>query len=339
MNQREKLNKLRGRNDLVDIIFYSFKKSKHAHINEHELKRLEHSISSIREFNNEIIVYLFCDDASFIPTDFILEYSVRVEPFEEGFDHDMLNAWSIHRWYNLQYFHKDHNLLYVDSDTIFYTDPKYLFDTYCVHDVYGREEFGFRNDPKVSGGKRIREQLDLVDVCIYDLGGKVEMYKYCLGVVLLNNSVHKKIVGCLDELSDLMEKFKKNECLMPLPNRRIVDEYAVWIIFSRLGLSNGLFGVQDVTQGWLEEKHRETFNPVLLHYTTLKEQKFARSDEKYANLRRDAMELGEDIDPYHTYTDTQHIPQEYLEMVAEETPFIEMESGGEEFICEEDYND
>ena len=115
-----------------------------------------------------------------------------------------------------------------------------------------------------------------------------------------------------------MEKFKKNEYLMPLPNRRIVDEYAVWIIFSRLGLSNGLFGIQDVTQGYLEHKHQETFNPVVLHYTTLNEQKFARSDSKYANLLRDAVALGKDIDPYHEYADTQHIPQEYLELVATE---------------------
>ena len=338
MNQREKLDQLRGRNKHEDIIFYSFKMNAKDHINDHEVRRLEHSIRSIREFNNEIPVYLFCDKPSFIPLYFSTHYKVSVQQFQKGFDHDMLNAWSIHRWYNLKFFKKSANILYVDSDTIFYHDPKYLFDTYCVYEVYGREEFGFKNDPTVSGGKKIREQVDLVDSCIFDLGGKVEMYKYCLGAVLLNN-VHKKIVKCLDELSELMEKFKANEILMPVPNRRIVDEYAVWIIFSRLGLSNGLFSVQDVTQGWLEDKHKETFNPVLLHYTTLKEQKFARSDEKYANLRRDSVELGEDIDPYHTYTNTQHIPQEYLEMVADETPFIEDESGGDEFIYEDEFND
>ena len=317
MNQREKLNKLRGRNDHEDIIFYSYKKSKIEHINTHELHRLEHSIKSIREFNNEISVYLFCDDPSLIPVYFRTHYSVNVLPFEDGFDHEMLNAWSIHRWYNLKYFQQEANILYVDSDTIFNHDPKYLFDTYCTHQVYGREEFGFKNDPTVSGGKRIREQVDMVDACIYDLGGKVEMYKYCLGVVLLNN-VHHQIVDSLGELSELMEQFKQHQVLMPLPNRRIVDEYAVWIIFSRLKLTNGLFGIQDVTQGYLEEKHRETFNPVVLHYTTLKEQKFARSDPKYANLLRDHVALGKDIDPYHEYADTQHIPQEYLEIVASE---------------------
>ena len=338
MNQREKLNKLRGRNDHEDIIFYSYKKSKIEHINTHELHRLEHSIKSIREFNNEISVYLFCDDPSLIPVYFRTHYSVNVLPFEDGFDHEMLNAWSIHRWYNLKYFQQEANILYVDSDTIFNHDPKYLFDTYCTHQVYGREEFGFKNDPSVSGGKRIREQVDMVDACIYDLGGKVEMYKYCLGVVLLNN-VHHQIVDSLGELSELMEQFKQHQVLMPLPNRRIVDEYAVWIIFSRLKLTNGLFGIQDVTQGYLEEKHRETFNPVVLHYTTLKEQKFARSDPKYANLIRDHVALGKDIDPYHEYADTQHIPQEYLELVAEKPQPVEDDSDGDDFIYEEVFND
>ena len=338
MNQREKLNKLRGRNNHEDLIFYSFKKSKIDHINTHELHRLEHSIKSIREFNNEISVYLFCDDPSIIPVYFRTHYSVNVLPFEDGFDHEMLNAWSIHRWYNLKYFQQEANILYVDSDTIFNHDPKYLFDTYCTHQVYGREEFGFKNDPTVSGGKRIREQVDMVDACIYDLGGKVEMYKYCLGVVLLNN-VHHQIVDSLNELSELMEQFKKHQVLMPLPNRRIVDEYAVWIIFSRLKLTNGLFGIQDVTQGYLEEKHRETFNPVVLHYTTLKEQKFARSDPKYANLIRDHIALGKDIDPYHEYADTQHIPQEYLELVAEKPQPVEDDSDGDDFIYEEVFND
>ena len=338
MNQREKLNKLRGRNNHEDLIFYSFKKSKIDHINTHELHRLEHSIKSIREFNNEISVYLFCDDPSIIPVYFRTHYSVNVLPFEDGFDHEMLNAWSIHRWYNLKYFKQEANILYVDSDTIFNDDPKYLFDTYCTHQVYGREEFGFKNDPTVSGGKRIREQVDMVDACIYDLGGKVEMYKYCLGVVLLNN-VHHQIVDSLNELSELMEQFKKHQVLMPLPNRRIVDEYAVWIIFSRLKLTNGLFGIQDVTQGYLEEKHRETFNPVVLHYTTLKEQKFAHSDPKYANLIRDHIALGKDIDPYHEYADTQHIPQEYLELVAEKPQPVEDDSDGDDFIYEDVFND
>jgi len=211
----------------------------------------------------------------------------------------MLSAWSIHRWYNLKYF-KDRscNILYLDSDTIFYDNPQYLFDTYCHHDVYGREEFGFRHDPNTGGGRGIRESLDKVDAAIYDLGGKCEVHKYCLGVILMNNNFHNEIINRLDELTELMQLFKFSEVLMPIPNPRIIDQYAVWIIFSRLELNGGMFASQDVTMGFKERKHEEFFNPVVLHYTTKGEQGLAESDEKYANLIRDTDELGAEIDPY-----------------------------------------
>ena len=284
----------------MNIVFYSYKKSIHAHINDHELKRLDHSIRSLREFNNEIPVYLFCDDPAFIPPYFRLNYNVNVLPFVDGFDHTMLSAWSIHRWYNLRYF-KDQssNILYLDSDTIFYDDVQYIFDTYSRYDVYGREEFGFRHDPNTGGGKGIREKLTRVDQAISALGGKESVYKYCCGVILLNNNTHTKIINKLDELTELMNIFKNGAQLMPIPNSRIVDQYAVWIILSRLSSTGGMFGIQDVTMGYIEEKHQEFFNPVILHYTTKGEQEFAESDPKYNNLLRDVDELSEDIDPYH----------------------------------------
>ena len=284
----------------MNIVFYSYKKSIHAHINDHELKRLDHSIRSLRDFNNEISVYLFCDDPAFIPPYFRLNYNVNVLPFVDGFDHNMLSAWSIHRWYNLKYFEdQSSNILYLDSDTIFYDDVQYIFDTYSRYDVYGREEFGFRHDPNTGGGKGIREKLTRVDQAIYALGGKESVYKYCCGVILLNNNIHTKIISKLDELTELMNIFKNGAQLMPIPNSRIVDQYAVWIILSRLSSTGGMFGIQDVTMGYIEEKHQEFFNPVILHYTTKGEQEFAESNPKYNNLLRDVDELAGDIAPYH----------------------------------------
>ena len=284
----------------MNLVFYSYKKSAHDHINDHELKRLDHSIRSLRDFNNEIPVYLFCDDPAFIPPYFRLNYNVNVLPFVDGFDHNMLSAWSIHRWYNLKYFEdQSSNILYLDSDTIFYDDVQYIFDTYSRYDVYGREEFGFRHDPKTGGGNGIREKLTRVDQAISALGGKESVYKYCCGVILLNNNIHTKIINKLDELTELMNIFKNGAQLMPIPNSRIVDQYAVWIILSRLSSTGGMFGIQDVTMGYIEEKHQEFFNPVILHYTTKGEQEFAESDPKYNNLLRDVDELSEDIDPYH----------------------------------------
>ena len=284
----------------MNIVFYSYKKSIHAHINDHELKRLDHSIRSLRDFNNEIPVYLFCDDPAFIPPYFRLNYNVNVLPFVDGFDHNILSAWSIHRWYNLKYFEdQSSNILYLDSDTIFYDDVQYIFDTYSRYDVYGREEFGFSHDPNTGGGKGIREKLTRVDQAISALGGKESVYKYCCGVILLNNNIHTKIINKLDELTELMNIFKNGAQLMPIPNSRIVDQYAVWIILSRLSSTGGMFGIQDVTMGYIEEKHQEFFNPVILHYTTKGEQEFAESDPKYNNLLRDVDQLSEDIDPYH----------------------------------------
>ena len=56
----------------MNIVFYSYKINRNSHINDHELKRLDHSISSLRKFNHEIPVYLFCDDPEFIPPYFSL---------------------------------------------------------------------------------------------------------------------------------------------------------------------------------------------------------------------------------------------------------------------------
>ena len=286
----------------MNIVFYSYKINRNSHINDHELKRLDHSISSLRKFNHEIPVYLFCDDPEFIPPYFSLEYDVRVLPFEKAHNHGML---FIHKWYNLKFFDKrsgefdDSNILYVDSDTLFYGDVQYLFDHYNYAEVFGREEFGFRHDPNTGGGKDIRKALDYVDQCIVDAGGKTQIYKYCMGVMLFNNGLHLDIIDRLGELVELMLKIKDNKIPYPVPNPRIIDEYAMWVILSRIGVTGGLFGVQDVTQGYIEQKHEEFFNPIVLHYTTKGEQQLAENDERYSNLLRDVDEYGEQIDPFH----------------------------------------
>ena len=286
----------------MNIVFYSYVKSRSSHINDHEMKRLDHSISSLREFNNEIPVYLFCDDPAIVPLYFRTHYDVNVLPFEKQYSHGML---FIYKWFNFKFFDKkdgefdDANILYLDSDTVFYGDVQYLFDHYNYREVFGREEFGFRHDPNIGGGKNIRKALDYVDQCIEEAGGKGHIYKYCTGVMLFNKGVHLDIIDRLGELVELMFKLKDGKMPYPVPNPRIVDEYALWIILSRMGTDGGLFGAQDVTQGYIEEKHEEFFNPIVIHYTTKGEQIMAEADERFTNLRRDVDEVSEDIDPYH----------------------------------------
>ena len=285
-----------------NIVFYSYKSSHYDHVNDHELKRFDHSINSLRKFNNEIPVYLFCDDPEIIPPHFSLEYDVTILPFEKAHTHGML---FIYRWHNLKFFDKrsgefdNANILYVDSDTLFYGDVQYLFEHYNYAEVFGREEFGFRHDPNTGGGKDIRKSLDYVDKCIVDAGGTTQIYKYCMGVMLFNNGLHLDIIDRLGELVDLMFKLKDSKIPYPVPNPRIIDEYAMWVILSRIGVIGGLFGIQDVTQGYVEQKHKEFFNPIVMHYTTKGEQQLAQDDERYSNLLRDVDEYGEQIDPFH----------------------------------------
>ena len=281
---------------MTNIVYYSYRKSIHDHINDHELRRFEHSISTLRDFNNEIPVYLFCDDPALIPLYFRTHYNVNVLPFVKQVKHGML---FIYRWFNLKYFKEEANILYVDSDTIFYGDVQYLFDHYNYAEVFGREEFGFRHDPNTGGGKNIREALDYVDQCIEEAGGQGHIYKYCMGVMLFNRGVHLDIVDRLGELVELMFKLKDGKIPYPVPNPRIIDEYAMWVLLSRMGVFGELFGVQDVTQGYVEQKHEEFFNPIVLHYTTKGEQQLAQDEERFSNLLRDVDEVSEDIDPYH----------------------------------------
>ena len=281
---------------MTDLVYYSYKKSIHDHINDHELKRFEHSIRSLRDFNDEIPVYLFCDDPAFIPLYFRTHYNVNVLPLVKQVKHGML---FIYRWFNLNYFKEEANILYVDSDTVFYGDVQYLFDHYNYAEVFGREEFGFRHDPNTGGGKNIRDALDYVDQCIEEAGGQGHIYKYCMGVMLFNRGVHLDIVERLGELVELMFKLKDGKIPYPVPNPRIIDEYAMWVLLSRMGVFGELFGVQDVTQGYVEQKHEEFFNPIVLHYTTKGEQQLAQDEERFGNLLREVDDISEDIDPYH----------------------------------------
>jgi hypothetical protein len=301
------LIRARGKKESRDVVMYSYRWNTHEHINTHEINRIIHSVKSLRKFNKTIPIYLFCSGTFKHQEDLLVEeYGVKIRQFEK-FDHDMLNSWSIHRWYNLKYFHdrtmgvrnQDYSILYVDSDTIFYDDVQYIFDTYCTYDVYGREEIGFRHCPITGSNKNIRFSLDVVDAAIYASGGRSHVYKYCTGVMLLNNNLHVKITDRINWLTRIMKQLQEGTAINPMPNPRILDQYGVWLLLSRLNTTCGLFGIQDVTHSYLEAKHQEYFNPVVLHYTTKDEQEFAKSNKKYHNLIRDTEDLGPEIDPYY----------------------------------------
>ena len=199
-------------------------------------------------------------------------------PFHESFTGEEPNAWCIHRWYNLALWaNEDLNVLYMDADTYVNGDIQLVFDNYRLDPVYGREELGFRHDPNLGVcGEDPRFYLDLVDASIVAQGGKTEVQKYCLGVILLNKSIHKLFTPeILKGYTDLLERIHRFEVFYSIPNYRIMDEFAFWVLLSRWRLRTSLFGDQDVSQTFLERKHENHFNPLILHYTTKDEEKFA----------------------------------------------------------------
>jgi len=293
-----------------NIVFYSFMESPHKpQIGEHEYKRLKISWSSLRKHNKDIEVRFCYSGAGKWVHDtpgakekldkwkqLAEEYDIDMYPFHESFTGEEPNAWCIHRWYNLALWENENlNVLYMDADTYVHGDIQQLFDIYSRDPVYGREECGFRHDPNYGvSGEDPRFFLDLVDASILAQGGKTEVQKYCLGVILLNHSVHKLFTPeILSYYTELLTRIHNFEVFYSIPNYRIMDEFAFWILLSRWSLRTSLFGNQDVSQTFMEVKHETHFNPLVLHYTTKDEEKFADWAPEFFGLSRNQEEREE----------------------------------------------
>jgi len=295
--------------DGKDVVFYSFMEAPDKpKIGEHEYKRLKISWSSLRKHNTDIEIRfcyserinLFRDPESELGKDrndslydkwasLCDDYGVEMYPFHESFIGNEPNAWCIHRWYNLALW-KDENLnvLYMDADTYVNGDIQLVFDIYKRDPVYGREELGFRHDPNLGVcGEDPRFYLDLIDASIMAQGGKTEVQKYCLGVILLNHSTHKLFTPeVLKDYTFLLQQIHTFKVFYSIPNYRIMDEFAFWVLLSRWSLRTSLFGNQDVSQTFMEQKHENHFNPLILHYTTKDEEKFADWSPEFFSLSR-----------------------------------------------------
>ena len=282
-----------------DIVFYSFMEAPgKPHIAQHEYKRLKISWSSLRKHNTDIEVRFCYNGSDEMWSELCDDFGIQMWPFHSSFTGKEPNAWCIHRWYNLALWENENlNVLYMDADTYVNGDIQLVFDIYRRDPVYGREELGFRHDPNLGvSGEDPRFYLDLVDASIMAQGGKTEVQKYCLGVILLNHSVHKLFTTeVLSYYTDLLERIHTFKVFYSIPNYRIMDEFAFWVLLSRFSLRTSLFGDQDVSQTFLEKKHDAHFNPVVLHYTTKDEEKFADWAPEFFCLSR-SMEAREDSD-------------------------------------------
>jgi len=207
-------------------------------------------------------------------------------------DKSIPNWQYIGRWLNLNVLEKYDRVLYVDSDTIWHDDPKLLFNKYNVAEVYGREEIGFPMDTNTGAyGKDGRYLLDMVDAGIVSewtspQHGTIPP-KYCMGVMLFNNGFHNYVYSRVKYLKSCIQKCIDGKQFYPLPNLRIVDEYAMWCLLGQIhNASYDYFSPQDVSMPYGEKKHADYYNPVLLHYCTNKEKEAVENLPELEELKK-----------------------------------------------------
>ena len=207
-------------------------------------------------------------------------------------DKSIPNWQYIGRWLNLNVLEKYDRVLYVDSDTIWHDDPQLLFDKYNVAEVYGREEIGFPMDTNTGAyGKDGRYLLDMVDAGIVSEWSSSQHGtippKYCMGVMLFNNGFHNYVYSKVKYLKSCIQKCIDGKQFYPLPNLRIVDEYAMWCLLGQIhNASYDYFSPQDVSMPYGEKKHADYYNPVLLHYTTNKEKEAVENIPELEELKK-----------------------------------------------------
>ena len=207
-------------------------------------------------------------------------------------DKSIPNWQYIGRWLNLNVLENYDRVLYVDSDTIWHDDPLLLFNKYNIAEVYGREEIGFPMDTNTGAyGKDGRYLLDMVDAGIVSewtspQHGTIPP-KYCMGVMMFNNGFHNYVYSKIKYLKSCIQKCMDGKQFYPLPNLRIVDEYAMWCLLGQIhNASYDYFSPQDVSMPYGEKKHADYYNPVLLHYTTNKEKEAVENMPELEELKK-----------------------------------------------------
>ena len=254
------------------------------------------SVMNFDDFDDDGLNVVLATDIPELFADMVETMRVEVPNFDlvevPPSDKSIPNWQYIGRWLNLNVLEKYDRVLYVDSDTIWHDDPQLLFDKYNVAEVYGREEIGFPMDTNTGAyGKDGRYLLDMVDAGIVSewtagQSGTIPP-KYCMGVMLFNNRFHNYVYSKIEYLKSCIQKCIDGDQFYPLPNLRIVDEYAMWCLLGQNTVASyDYFSPQDVSMPYGEKKHADYYNPILLHYCTNKEKEAVENMPELEELKK-----------------------------------------------------
>jgi hypothetical protein len=228
-------------------------------------KQLKYSIDTLRKFNKEVPVYVYISPSSIDTSDLGLGSNVTIVKFDieddGGWPEDWVENGYLeflkHRWekaidsihtYNLD------NILYLDTDTVFHSDPQILFDK------YGSTGYMWAKPDNSD-----------------DLMAKVEVWpgmndgQFMLSKQLANKNILQHMKFYVNHiLSKHKEKLTNKEYLNLC---WVSTQYSVWDYFQNHNNPVKYFNENEVMLH-IEPEHKDTSSLVLHHYYSGNTDKF-----------------------------------------------------------------
>ena len=167
----------------MNAIVYSIHAEEGELLKNYTFWQLLQSVKSLRTFNQDIPVYVFISPLfAHDGLDYLDHHNVYIVPFEAKADprleHKIFAKWTSHKWSNSLYLLENlslDNVLYIDTDTIFFKDPQIFFDKYGNKSLaYGKPDVsdkytkifnaknGGMNDGQFLLNKKILEHKDAI---------------------------------------------------------------------------------------------------------------------------------------------------------------------------------
>jgi hypothetical protein len=245
-----------------NAIVYSFV-LKHGNIKDLACyKQLRYSVDTLRKFNKHIPVYVYISPSSIDTSDLNLGVNVNIVKFDVEDDGGWPDDWRWmdflkHRWENaikaVKHYRLD-NVLYLDTDTIFYNDPEILFDKHgSTSHMWAKPDNSY-------------DLMSKVDVFPGMNDGQFIMSKEIASTDILS---HMKWY-----VNHILSKHKDNLTEEEYNNLSwVCTQYAVWDYFEHQNNPVKHFDELEVMVS-TEPEFKDTSNLILHHYYSCNSDKF-----------------------------------------------------------------
>jgi hypothetical protein len=192
------------------------------------------SVQSLRSHNSSIPVFVFMfgsPAAATVRKLARLDVAVVVRPAVNA------RRLTFLKWYALRSLDSE-RLLFVDADTVFFSNPFRLFRALDRLDFYAREEVGtirHRSYPHLIGTLPVPMQLDVAAfAALCRRQGVRQLPIFNSGVMLFNHGTHHRVAGRVERFESLRKAFQTGRLGYPCSNRCIVEEIVAAMVLGSL---------------------------------------------------------------------------------------------------------